>query len=264
VSNKAKIVALACVAALVPAVIVGQSAVATHEPADKAVATASDLESTSSNNAPITVLQERMRVDTTADLILQLSSECSILTSLFTEGGTEKGGSETDSAFGQVKMFIEIDGHRVPVSRDDTAAPNADESDANGDDFGEAVFCNRTYTRRVTDTEDPLDGWDSEDDFIRTRTANAFNWLALNVGTDDPTNSNTFEAYDSPANGNNIVDIVVKAEFQKNPGACTTPATDGQATPLGETCAEALVGSRTLIVEPTHASNHEQPESGLP
>jgi hypothetical protein len=257
VSNKAKIVALACVAALVPAVIVGQSAVATHEPADKAVATASDLFFTSENNAPVTVLEERMKVSTTSDLILQLTSECSILTSLVTNNDTPEQG-----AFGQVKFFITLDGKRVPVSTDDTPAPPPEETDTTGTDLGEAVFCNRAYARRVTDQETEPDGIDEEADFIRTRTANAFNWLALNVG-EDQAGGTTLSGYDSPTNGNNIIDVEVQAEFTKNPNACDDGAgPDGSLAIIEQTCAEAAIGSRTLIIEPTHASVHEQPEPG--
>ena len=258
--SKLKLVALLCAIAAVLAVVVGQSAVATHEPADKAVASANDLMATSENNAPITVLQERMRVSSTSDLILQLTSECSILTSLVTNNDTPEQG-----AFGQVKMFIEIDGHRVPVATNDTAAPPAEETDTTGTDFGETVFCNRAYARRVTDQESPANGIDQEEDFIRTRSANGFNWLALNAGTDfsnagTPTNPNDDTGFDEQGNGNNIVDVVVKAEFTKNPNACEDPGSDGSLTIIEETCAEALIGSRTLIVEPTHASVHELPE----
>ena len=232
-------------------------AIATHEPADKAVAAANDLAATSNNNAPITVLQETMRVSTTSDLILQLTSECSILTSLLTNGQTS-GPAESDSSFGQVKMFIEIDGKRVIVSDNDTPAPPPSETDTTGTDLGEVVFCNRAYQRTVTDAESPADGHDREDDFIRTRTANAFNWLALNAGVDQ-----TDGGYDDPAiAGNNVVQVVVKAEFTKNPGACTSPGADGSGAPLGQTCAEALIGTRSLIIEPTHASVHEQPSAG--
>lgn len=76
--------------------------------------------------------------------------------------------------------------------------------------------------------------------FTQTRQANGFNWLALDTGF----------AYDDPANGNNTLDIVLFAEF--------TEETENRAD------AEALVGHRTLIVEPTNVSVYESVESTDP
>jgi hypothetical protein len=86
-----------------------------------------------------------------------------------------------------------------------------------------------------------MDGIDTFDDYLRTKTANAFNWLALDTGVN----------FDDPANGNNILDIQVKAELDD-----TTAA--GEQCELGDkSCSEAIIGHRTLIAEPTNASNHE-------
>jgi hypothetical protein len=241
-------------------VVSGPAAVATHEPADKTAATASDIDTLGQEQEVI--LQETMRVSSTSDLILSTSAECSILTALNTVGG-EDADTEQDGAFGQVKLFIEIDGTRVPVATNDTA------EDQFGDDFGKVVFCNRAYQRTVTDAEENEgvggnpdgDGLDSEDDFIRTRNANAFNWMAFNVGT----------AYDKPYNGNNIVDVKLFAQYDRKTtedgalgaNSCQEEGELAQAddalAPYGKTCADAFVGSRSLIVEAVHASNHEQP-----
>ena len=246
-------------------------AAATHEPADKTAATASDIDTVgeegTDENGDL-LLSETMRVSSTSDLILQTTAECSILTSLNTSGGPNTA-TESDGAFGQVKLWIEIDGERVPVSEDDTA------TDSNGEnDTGEVVFCNRAYQRTVTDNEqdedgavpDPAgvkDGIDTEDDFIRTRTANGFNWMAFNVG----------KAYDKDAN--NLVTVNLYAEYDRKTsestggeeptiGAtnCGDQRDDDDLTSYGATCADAYVGSRSLIVEAVHASNHEQAEAG--
>jgi hypothetical protein len=134
-------------------------------------------------------------------------------------------------------MYITLDGKRVPVAGD----PNGD------GDTGEVVFCNREYARTVTDNEDPLDGQDREADYIRTRSANAFQWLATNVGT----------AYDDVAlNGQNIIDVEVHAVYTDQ------DATTGACQPdLAETCSAAFVGARTLIVEHTKATVIEQTAS---
>lgn len=178
------------------------------------------------------ILQQRMKVSSPADLILGVTLECSILTRLVTNNDTPES-----STTGSVDIRIEIDGKDVPVQ---TAGEGA------GDD-GNVTFCNRTYQRSVTDGEDEGGLIDTEDDYIRTKAANAFNWVALNVGDD--------AGYDSPANGNNILDIVVFARYERTheEGTCLTadPATS---------CSEAFVGKRTLVIEPVHAANGEESE----
>lgn len=171
----------------------------------------------------VLLLDETFKVSSPRDLILQLSAECSILTALSTSNGEEKA-----DAFGEIVMWIEIDGRRVPVSQENT-------------DQGEVVFCNRTYEREVTDEENPADGIDREDDYIQTRTANAFNWFAPDAGV----------IFDNEANGQNILDVRVFARLTE------TSSCDSEKAILGQTCAEAIVGNRTLIVENTNAQNSE-------
>lgn len=207
------------------------SAIADHEPAMKAAAVGSDLDQVD-DSTPILV--ERMRVSSPEDLIIQVTAECSILTEL-TTGPSETGGaSDSAFAYGSVRLWVEIDGKRVPVSTDelaeDTDDQNADE-DEDEDDTGEVTFCNRAYQRTVTDGEDARDGIDKEHDYIRTRTANAFNWVAFDTG------------FDYDADGDNILNIALMADFD--------------ATTLGEAIATAFVGSRTMVLEPIRVSNHE-------
>lgn len=210
-----------------------RDASAHHEPANKAGAAGSDIDEVS-DATPI--LSETMRVSSPEDAIISVTTECSILTAL-----TTNNESLNSLAFGSVRLWVEIDGTRVPVSTDDTAEDGDDEVEDDGDesDIGEITFCNRTYERTVSDGEG--DGSvDTEDDYIRTRTANAFNWLAFDLGT----------LYDDPAipegAGNNIIEVVLWADYDTNT--------------VGEAAAEAFVGSRTMIVEPTKVSNHEQVE----
>ena len=169
-------------------------------------------------NSEIRVLDETMKVSTVRDLILQLSSECSIVNALSTDTS-----GENQSSTGRVTMRIEIDGTEVPVSEGGA---------------GSVVFCDRTYSRTVTD-QDGDDKIDREDDYLATRTANAFNWVAFDAG----------ERYDDPANGNNIINLEVFAKFESTeaPTGCT----------IGNTCSEAFIGNRTLVVENTNAQNEE-------
>ena len=238
-----KVLLAVIAAAMVAFGLTGPWAVATHEPADKTAGTASSIDQVDDS---VVLLEEKMRVSSTSDLILSTTAECSILTSLNTEGGPDVQ-SEADGAFGQVELWITIDGKRVPVSSTEN-------------DDGEVVFCNRAYQRTVTDNEENEgiggnangDGIDSEDDFIRTRTANGFNWMAFNVGKE----------YDAGADGNNVVTIQLHGRFtrQSSDGTpeCATRPLDNDLTPYGDTCADAYVGSRSLIVEAVHASTHEQ------
>lgn len=222
----------------------GRNAVsAHHEPANKLAAAGTQAEIVNANDTAIPVLSERVKMSGPTDLVLSVTSECSILTALRT-GDDDTGTPSTDSAraFGQLTFYIEIDGNRVPISTVDQDSGTA----GTQTDNGEVVFCNREYQRSVTDSESNSGGVDTTEDYIRTRTANAFNWLAINTGF----------AYDEAGNGNNILDVVVYAEYTREPTACT-----GLVAPEPEdACAQAIVGARTLIAEPTKVSVHEQVE----
>ena len=200
-------------------------AVATHEPANKAAASSVSLVDF---DRSAVLLRETMRVSSTQDVILNLAAECSILTELTTGGG----GLAEDSAeaFGQVNMNITIDGRPVPISTfdQDPATPGTQNDD------GTVTFCEREDRRTVRDAESPEDGTDETYTYQRTKQANAWQWLALDVGKN----------YDAPANGNNIVDIVVHGYYA--------------TSEVGRAVADAYVGQRVLIAEPTHASVHEQ------
>jgi hypothetical protein len=211
-----------------------------HEPANKFAAAGSDIDEVTTDAEPI--LSETMKISTPYDLVLSASAECTILTELTTGPDDAPGSSDSAFALGAVRMWVTIDGKRVAVATNDALQDNDDEvEDANDtSDIGEVTFCNRAYQRTVSDGEDPQDGIDEEHDYIRTRTANAFNWVALDVG----------RVYDNPVNGNNIVNIQLWADYDTSTS--------------GEAVADAFVGTRTLIAEPTNASVHEQvqPQGG--
>ena len=205
-------------ASLLLVMYVAPPAGADHEPANKVAAAGSETE-VFEPGATLPVLSERVRVSSGADLILSATAECDILTELTTGGAGENANSA--GAFGQVRMYLTIDDKVVPVSSDDAS------------ETGKVVFCNRAHNKTITDEESPEDGTDEEYDMTRTRSANGFNWLALDTGF----------VYDNPANGQNILDIVLWAEFTE--------------TTVNRGVAEARVGHRTLIVEPTNVSVHE-------
>jgi hypothetical protein len=232
-----RISAVAAAAILGAAVfaVVSPKADAHHEPANKFAAAGSDVDEVFAEEDTV-VLSETMKVSTPFDLLLQATAECSILTEL-----TTSNDSPSSDAFGSVRLRVEIDGTPVPVASDDTATGGgADDATDDDNEIGEVTFCNRAYHRDVTDDENPADGQDIEHDFIDTRTANAFNWIATDVG----------RVYDNPANGNNIVRIELIADYD-------VEATDNAV-------ANAFVGSRTLVAEPTNLSVHEtvDPQGG--
>ena len=196
---------------------------ADHEPANKLAAAGSVVMHV---DGATRVLEETIRVSSPADLILQLTAECSIITQV-TRGGTQAAEAE---ATGTVQLWIEIDGNRVPVSNQDVD-PGQEGVQA---DNGEVVFCDRTHAASVTDQETDTDGTDELRDYQRTRHANAFNWLALDAGFN----------YDT--NNDNLLDIAVYARYTRQ-GLASDP-----------TFADAFVGKRTLIVEPDNASVHEE------
>jgi hypothetical protein len=87
-------------------------------------------------------------------------------------------------------------------------------------DDGWVVFCNRAQT--VTTT-----GTDTHSIMLATRAANSFNWVKLNVG------------------GAGVSHVIrVLAEFTETPTNATSMA-------------KAIIGRRTLVVEPTKAANNE-------
>lgn len=139
----------------------GPFAGATHEPANKVSAAGSAAEVVDPGES-VTILSEKVKTSNPTDLILGVTAECVITTELTTVG------NDSQTAEGQVRVWVEIDGKKVPVSADDTADP------------GKVTFCDRLQQRETS-------MFDDEDATIRTLdrqgTANGFNWMALNVGS---------------------------------------------------------------------------------
>jgi hypothetical protein len=161
------------------------------------------------------LLVEHVKINAPTDLLLSASAECAIVTQV-----TNSANGQTERAFGSVKMYVTIDGKRVPVAKGDT-------------DAGEVVFCSRAQEQQWTDGDTPADDQnDTLRQYLSTRDANAFNWMALNVG----------ENYQGTAD--NVHEIILWADW------------DVQAS--AEAMADAVVGNRTLILEPVKAAVGEQ------
>lgn len=186
-------------------------------PADKAVA-AGSTRAVLAENQTETLLSATFRTSKTTDLIMSVSLECSILTSLVTNNETP-----TSTAGAGLRAWLEIDG--VPVAVEDLSAPPQDPADtAEGDPATDAVtFCDREYARSVVDDENPADGVDEEDDYIQTKSSHSFTWVRMNAGS-----------------GVHTVELV---------GTLRDSQTGG-----GDS--EAIIGNRTLIIEPTKMANN--------
>lgn len=187
---------------------IGRSeAIATHKPADKVVASGSTVEVVSPAEE-VTILSGILRSSAPSDLLLSVTSECAITTDVKTEGNDDQ------MAEGVVKVWVEIDGEAVGINNIPTSTTSAE-----AQDDGKVVFCNRSYRRKTTlfDDEDA-----TIETFFRTREANAFNWVALNVG-------------------NGTHEVAVKATLTE--------------TATNKATADAAVGNRTLVVEPAKLAN---------
>jgi hypothetical protein len=166
---------------------------ASNLPADKMTVTASDT-SVQGPGTSVPIMTAQVKTSNPADLLLQVTAECTILSSI------SNAGTQTSSYSSLVRIWVEVDDKPVPV------VPNATASGANsgsgGRDDGKVVFCNRKFTRSTT--------FDSNNESIKdvetTEQANGFNWVALNVGS-------------------GVHKIVVRAEFADTAATMTAPDT---------------------------------------
>lgn len=213
--RKTGLAALA-VAVAAPATIFGAQAIAGGgTPANKVVAAGSKRVVVAAGQTE-TIMTATMRTSKPTDIMIHTGMECSIFTQLLTNNTDNSA-----TAGARARVWIEVDGKIVSLTQN-SMPPQNDTVPSSGNDSDKVTFCDREYSRTVTDDENPLDGIDSQDDYIRTKSTHGFNWVRMNMGS-------------------GIHTIAVKAEL--------TTATEGQAT------AELEIGNRTLIVEPTKMAN---------
>ena len=182
---------------------------ANHLPANKIAVAGSGVDSMEvrltqgAQSKTIELLRGTMKTAAPTDVVIAVTAECALITNISTMA-SEAMGSE---AIASVKIWVELDGAPVPVSADDRS------------DTGRVVFCNRAL-KMVLQNFDDQDA--RIDTYLRTRAANAFNWVSLNLGSAVHT-------------------FVVKALLEANVNG------------MGE--AAALVGKRTLVVSPEKLAN---------
>jgi hypothetical protein len=168
-----------------------------------------------------------------SDLLIQVNMECSVLTQTFVSNNP-LFGPQISRAEGRIVVWVEINGVVVPVDKYDVA------DEATGNVPGEVVFCDRAHEKEFREImeEDEEHGFNATiRDFQRTRGAHSFTWIALDVGFNHPdTRDHTIEVF-----------ARLEAGTENDPD-------DSPQNAL----AEAVVGKRTLIVEPVKLSRHAE------
>jgi len=189
-------------------------------PANKAVAAGSHA-AVFAPGTNVKLMSASLKTSKPEDLLISVSAECSIFTNVVIPGSTSPGASQSGEARGTVKIWVTLDGKIVPI-QDVSTPPQDPAASTAGTDADKVTFCDRLHRRTVSDAEDPQDGIDKSVDYQETKSANAFNWVRLNSGS-----------------GEHVVEVW---------GTLTTNFT----APNGAT---AVVGNRSLVVEPTKLAN---------
>lgn len=222
------ILSIALIATLAFTTYTATRADASHEPANKVAVAGSTRQVIGEEAGPEVIMQEQLRVSSPADLMIQVQLECSLVTDVKTVGDDDQ------AAGAQFDVWVTVDGTPVPVS----SVPTLDEDGNPIEDNGSVTFCNRRYQRTVSGLNNGVADDDSDDDltietFLDTKSTHGFNWIALNTGRD---------GYDK--DGDNVLTVQVWADY-------TEEETSAKAN------AEAVIGNRTLIIEPDNFSVHE-------
>ncbi|HEX9776031.1 MAG TPA: hypothetical protein VGB83_10695 [Actinomycetota bacterium] len=225
---KNKVIAIAAATGALSSMLVmqlmGTSATAAGEPANKTAVSGSTIASMSApvndgaTSEEVTLFTATMKTSAPTDLIFQVEAECSLITNvvdLKTDDDDNAPGdftdtSHADGAVAQMQVWIEDEnGNPVGV--------------ASGDD-GRVVFCNRAFHQDITDlTQYNPDSGENEpsdanfDTYLETRSTHGFNWIRVNAGS-------------------GVHTYTVKALLE--------------ATATAQGYAQAIVGKRTLVIEP--------------
>src|SRR4051794_40690281 len=136
----------------------------------------------------VTLLTATMATSKPTDLILSVTLECSILTTV-----TNSGMTSTANAQGQVRVWVEVDDQIVPVQSISSPPQNTPPA---GDDSDKAVFCERVHQVDFTNNAN-----DTLTQYQKTKNANAFNWLRQNVGAGNHTITVKADLSSSAMNG---------------------------------------------------------------
>jgi len=154
------------------------------------------------------VLATTIKTSKPTDLLLQLSMECALWTKVVstTIQNHPSGYGPYSEAKARVVAWVEVDG--VPARLAD-------------DDDSKIMFCDRVHEQELSDIDNST-GNHTISQYLKTRSANAFDWVVLDAGS-----------------GVHTVVVKVDIDASNTKGAY----------------AEGAVGKRTLIVEPTRFAN---------
>lgn len=162
----------------------------------------------------VTLLSSTVKSSNNIDYVIQFTAECSIITDVT----TSNTGTSFDSqrAEGSIDVWVEIDGTPVQVA---------------GGAGAEVTLCNRVHQQDMT-FDNPEDEDDAPDSitlrtYQKTKAANGFNWWAIDV----PHGHHTIE-----------VKALLTTDLSAGDGLSVNP----------DNAAEAVVGNRTLVIEPVH------------
>ena len=178
------------------------------QPADKVAAAGSDVQMLSADFADtdlgVSVLSTVLKTSSPTDLILQVSLECALWTEVISTATAAHPAGYTPFARAEahVTVWIEVDGQFVPVS--------------SGDPDGKVVFCDRVHEQEITDIDNSTGNFTLRQ-YLETRSANAFNWVTLNVDS-----------------GVHHVSVMADIEASNTEGSF----------------ADGGIGKRTLVIEP--------------
>jgi hypothetical protein len=186
----------------------------------------------------VVLAKGQIRFSNPTDLRISATAECALWTN------TATTGNDDSEAKARVEMWVTLDGKTVPVSAEDTAAdpktPLFDPADQGPG--GHVVFCNRANRMKTEGFDDNAATSDLLiRSYNRSRSANGFNWGALNVGV-----SQADGGYDDPLNGKNLIDVELHARLSDSLTDTKTADNNGTDSPY----AKAAVGKRTMFVEP--------------
>lgn len=205
----------------------GTPVIATHAPANKVAASGDSITpvppagtTTGVGSDANNIMTATLRTSSPTDLVLAVTLECSLITTVVVPGTTAQGATSSGNAEGQIRIWIVVDDTYIVPIMDGTGTVKGH---AIGTDSDKVTFCNREHRVTVTDTEDAKDGIDRQQHYLRTKDANAFNWVALNLGS-------------------GIHQIDVRADFT------STYDTTGSSS-------SGLVGNRSLVVTPAKLAN---------
>src|SRR4051812_18647450 len=238
--SRRTVIATSMVAAIgiaVPAALAATSGGGT--PANKAVAAGSTVQDIQPSATGTQIMQATFKTSKPEDLLMSVSLECSIITTVVAPGSSTANSSSAGEAAGTIKVWLTIENQGdassqriVPIT--DVSSPPQDPSQQRpGTDADKVTFCDRDHKVSLKDTESLADGTDELSEYQFTKTANAFNWVRLNAGSGIHV-VRTWAQF-LPSDPNDTV----------NKDATTTAGSESAG----------FVGNRTLVIEPTKLAN---------